>query len=63
MQVELNSRIIDTKWLINSGNSYELRLFASKQNDFRDPGSNFADYLRRGFSGDIIGKKAKVSNL
>jgi hypothetical protein len=62
-QVELNGRIIDAKCLIDTGNSDGLWIFASKENDISAPGSNFADYLGRGFSGDIFGKKAKVSNL
>lgn len=62
-QLELNDTIFKAKCLIDSGNSDGLWLFESKSNLVVIPKRNFDDYLGRGFSGDILGKKAKVNTL
>ena len=62
-EVELNDTIFKAKCLIDSGNSDGLWLFESKSNLVVIPKRNFDDYLGRGFSGDILGKKAKVNTL
>lgn len=62
-EIELNDTIFKAKCLIDSGNSDGLWLFESKSNLVVIPKRNFDDYLGRGFSGDILGKKAKVNTL
>lgn len=60
-QVELNDTIYNAKCLVDSGNSDGIWLFKNKSNLMEIPKPNFEDYLGRGFSGDIQGKKAKIS--
>ena len=62
-EVELNDTIFKAKCLIDSGNSDGLWLFESKSNLVVIPKRNFDDYLGWGFSGAILGKKAKVNTL
>lgn len=61
-KVELNGNLFPAKCLIDCGNSDGLWLFQNKTNVVI-PKRNFDDYLGRGFSGDIHGKKAKVNAL
>lgn len=63
MQVDVNDRIFEAKCLIDSGNSDGLWLFQTTENNLKVPDKNFDDYLGRGFSGAIFGKKAKVNQL
>ena len=63
MQVELGNEFFDAKCLIDSGNSDGLWLFESESKSIIVPKRNFDDYLGRGFSGDVYGKKGKVSTL
>lgn len=63
LNVNLGDKTFDAKCLIDSGNSDGLWLFANKINNVLVPERNFDDYLGRGFSGDIFGKKAKVEKL
>ena len=62
-EVKLNENIFKAKCLIDSGNSDGLWLFESKSNLVVIPKRNFYDYLGWGFSGAILGKKAKVNTL
>ena len=62
-EVALNETIFKAKCLIDSGNSDGLWLFESKSNLVVIPKRNFDDYLGWGFSGAILGKKAKVNTL
>ena len=62
-QVELNSRIFDAKCLIDTGNSDGLWLFETNVKNITVPKRNFEDFLGRGFSGEIFGKKAKITSL
>ncbi len=63
LEVELNTNTFTSKCLIDTGNSDGLWLFESKSNQIVVPAKNFDDYLGRGFSGEIFGKKAKVETL
>lgn len=63
LNVNLGDNTFAAKCLIDSGNSDGLWLFANKINNILVPERNFDDYLGRGFSGDIFGKKAKVEKL
>lgn len=62
-QVELNNRIFDAKCLLDTGNSDGLWLFETKAKNITVPKRNFDDFLGRGFSGEIFGKKAKITSL
>ena len=63
MQVTLGDKTFDAKCLIDSGNSDGLWLFQNKGEHIVVPERNYEDYLGRGFSGDIFGKKARVPQL
>lgn len=63
MQVDVNNSSLAAKCLIDSGNSDGLWLFQTQENEIKVPDKNFDDYLGRGFSGAIYGKKAKVKQL
>lgn len=63
IQVNVSNRVFEAKCLIDSGNSDGLWLFQTKENEIRVPDKNYDDYLGRGFSGAIYGKKAKVTAL
>ena len=61
--VEINSKTIPVKLLIDSGNSDAFWLFQNKVQKIEIPAKNFDDFLGRGFSGNIYGKRARVSNF
>ncbi len=54
---------IPVKLLIDTGNSDAIWLFPQHNKTFQIPKMNFDDYLGRGFSGDIFGKRARISAL
>ena len=58
----LNSKTVNTKVLIDTGGSDALWLFEDKF-DIQSPKNNFEDYLGRGFSGNIHGKRSRVEKL
>ncbi len=63
LQVKIEDCTFDAKCLIDSGNSDGLWLFPGKSDAITIPEPNFEDYLGRGFSGDVFGKKAKIDSL
>jgi PDZ domain/Aspartyl protease len=58
----LNMKTVNTKVLIDTGGSDALWLFEDKLN-IQSPKNNFEDYLGRGFSGNIHGKRSRVEKL
>lgn len=61
--VSISSTLIPVKLLIDIGNSDAVWLFKNNRNDFQIPSKNFDDFLGRGFSGDIEGKKARIARF
>lgn len=61
--VRIDQKEIPVKLLLDSGNSDALWLFQNRSEDIKLPTNNFDDFLGRGFSGDIFGKRARISNL
>ena len=51
---------IPTKLLIDIGNSDAIWLFENKEKSINIPAKNFEDYLGKGFSGDVEGKRAQI---
>jgi hypothetical protein len=51
------------KLLVDTGHSDALWLFASKSSKITIPSKNFDDYLGKGFSGDILGKRAIIAEF
>lgn len=54
---------MDTKLLIDTGNSDALWLFESKSDRIVVPKKNIDDYLGRGFSGEVYGQRARIDNF
>ncbi len=61
--VVLNSNEIPIKLLIDIGNSDAIWLFENESKGIKIPLKNFEDYLGKGFSGDVEGKRAQVSKF
>lgn len=61
VQSNLNNKKIDTKLLIDSGNSDAVWLF--ENDEIKTPQLFFDDFLGRGFSGDIYGKRSRIESI
>jgi hypothetical protein len=61
--VVLDEKVIPVKLLVDIGNSDAIWLFEQMSNTIKIPEKNFEDYLGKGFSGDVIGKRALVSKF
>lgn len=61
--VVINDVEIPTKLLIDVGNSDAIWLFENKSKSINIPIKNFEDYLGKGFSGDVEGKRAQISKF
>lgn len=60
--VSLNAKEIKTKLLIDSGGSDALWLFENKTN-IQSSNAYFNDFLGRGFSGNIYGKRSRIEKI
>lgn len=60
---ENNSKSIQTKLLLDTGNSDALWFFKQKNDSINVPKLNLQDFLGRGFSGDVFGKRGKITAL
>lgn len=54
---------LSAKLLIDIGNSDALWLFQNLSKSIKIPAKNFDDYLGQGFSGDVLGKRARISKF
>jgi hypothetical protein len=61
--VVLDSATIPAKLLVDVGNSDAIWLFQNSALSLNIPKKNFEDYLGRGFSGDVEGKRARISEF
>jgi hypothetical protein len=61
--IVIQSSVIPTKLLIDLGNSDAIWLFENKEKSIVIPKKNFVDYLGKGFSGDVEGKRAQIANF
>lgn len=61
--VLLNNQRQRSKMLMDTGNSDALWIFQNTEPKTQVPQPNFEEYLGRGFSGDINGKRAKVTGI
>ncbi len=62
-KINLNQSEIQTKMLIDSGSGDAIWLFENQINNLKIPENNFDDYLGRGFSGELYGKRARINKL
>ena len=51
---------LDTKLLIDTGNSDALWLFDGKSDKIKIPENNIQDFLGRGLNGDVFGKRGRI---
>ncbi|MEW2919880.1 aspartyl protease family protein [Muricauda sp. ANG21] len=58
-----DSENIPVKLLVDTGSSDALWLFHQPEKGLEIPEKNYEDYLGRGLSGDIFGKRTKVSGV
>ncbi|MGV3696487.1 aspartyl protease family protein [Flavobacterium sp.] len=56
-------KTIPSKLLIDSGNSDALWIFTMATNEVRLPKKNIPDYLGRGFSGSVFGKRGRIDSF
>ena len=61
--VVINKNEIPVKLLIDIGNSDALWLFQNSSKSIQIPPKNFEDYLGKGFSGEVMGKRAQISKF
>jgi hypothetical protein len=61
--IVINDDEIPVKLLIDIGNSDAIWLFQNKQKSITIPAKNFEDYLGKGFSGDVMGKRAQIKKF
>jgi len=61
--VVFNSIEIPVKLLIDIGNSDAIWLFQNDSKLIKIPEKNFEDYLGKGFSGDVMGKRALIKKF
>lgn len=62
-EVDINELKTPVKLLIDTGNSDSVWLFQDLSDKIKVPSKNFDDFLGKGFSGDIEGKRARISSF
>ncbi|WP_300567948.1 aspartyl protease family protein [Flavobacterium sp.] len=60
--VSLNDTEVNTKLLLDTGGSDAIWLFENKES-IKLPKNNFDDFLGRGFSGNIYGKRSRIDKF
>lgn len=61
--IEQGQQKIPSKLLIDTGNSDAIWIFTNKTDKIKLPEKNISDYLGRGFSGSVYGKRARLSSF
>jgi len=61
--VAMNESEVTVKMLIDIGNSDSVWLFQNLSEQIKVPSRNFEDFLGKGFSGDIEGKRARIAGF
>jgi hypothetical protein len=61
--IAMNESNIPVKMLIDIGNSDSIWLFQNLSEQIKVPSKNFEDFLGKGFSGDIEGKRARIAQF
>jgi hypothetical protein len=62
-QLKIENSYVESKMLIDIGNSDAIWIFQNYTAGINVPKKNFDDFLGKGFSGDIEGKKAKIAEM
>ena len=63
IEVQSNNTLIKTKLLIDTGGSKSLWLFDKSSDKIKIPDKYFVDYLGKGLSGNIYGKRSKIDKI
>ena len=58
-----SSNELQTKLLIDTGNTDAIWLFKEKSKQIEVPKMNFDDFLGKGFSGDVFGKRGRIKTF
>lgn len=61
--IKFGDQTIPSKLLIDTGNSDAVWVFTNKSNKITLPKKNIDDYLGRGFSGNVYGKRARMTSF
>jgi membrane-associated protease RseP (regulator of RpoE activity) len=61
--IVMDSKEFATKLLVDIGNSDAIWLFKERIKNFIIPEKNFEDYLGKGFSGDVLGRRARIDEF
>ena len=61
--IESDNIIVPSKLLVDTGNSDAIWIFANKTDKIKLPEKNVEDYLGRGFSGNVYGKRARINSF
>ncbi len=61
--ITLNEKSMEVKLLLDTGSSDAIWLFQDSKKDIQVPKKYFEDFLGRGVSGVIFGKKSKIENI
>ena len=61
--IDINELKLSVKLLLDTGNSDSVWLFQNLSDEIKVPPKNFDDFLGKGFSGDIEGKRARIANF
>lgn len=62
-RVVIDSVTVDAKLLVDVGNSDAIWLFQNSAKEIYLPEKNFEDYLGKGFSGDVMGNRARIAEF
>lgn len=62
-EIKQNEKTIKSKLLLDTGNSDAVWLFSNDQKKIAPPIKNIDDYLGRGFSGNVHGKRGRIQNF
>jgi hypothetical protein len=61
--LKTDNAIIPSKLLLDTGNSDAVWVFTNKTDKIKLPSKNIDDYLGRGFSGNVYGKRARIRSF
>ena len=61
--VVVDSKKVAAKLLVDIGNSDAIWLFDKTNENLKIPEKNFEDYLGKGFSGDVLGRRARIDGF
>ncbi|RZJ31071.1 MAG: PDZ domain-containing protein [Flavobacterium sp.] len=62
-ELTADQRQIPARLLVDTGNTDAVWLFQDKSGSFKIPDQVFDDFLGRGLSGDIVGKRGRIENF